>query len=303
MPLIRLSCNPMKKPPTKSLKRLFARANRGILLDIGMFIFGIFLMRVVTKNFIGLTRAPGDDVWAKTAIALFYTGLLILSPLGAVLKREQFWERISRQDKEEQVKRNIDWFIFSPWFSFVWLWIIYALVVAYWYQVFLPDPFDGMQWIVLVLFFGGMLYCFVGAYAISKFYEDGLGKPFWVLHKQGTTADDFFGFLDYPFFDRFRTFLEKPISAVLGDFCIYLNMILFQIFWNYLFSHFYGEGVHKDGDVLSAVLVYLLLLCLFYFPPRNFYLAEDIHRPIVWLTILLANLPSLLYFFFRIRLF
>jgi hypothetical protein len=36
---------------------------------------------------------------------------------------------------------------------------------------------------------------------------------------------------------------------------------------------------------------------LIYFPPRLFYLAEDGKRPVVWLTMLLANSPVLLRIF------
>lgn len=290
--------------------KIFLLRNRGILLDVCVFVSSIFLMRVMTGNFIELTRAPKEDSWAKLAIALFYTGLLILSPLGAMLKRHQFWKRIEAQDKENQVEKNIRRFFFSPWFCFVWLWIIYAMVVVSWHQFFLPDSFISSQWIVYVIFFFGMFYCFVGAWAISKFYQWYLGDTFWQLQVKGATYDlsDFpitklFPFLDRPFFDGFWKFFESPLAAALGDLCIFLNMILFQIFWNYLFSHFYGEGVQNTGEVFYASMAYLLVLCLFYFPPRNFYLAEDVHRPFVWLTMITANLPSFLYFFFRIRIF
>jgi hypothetical protein len=35
----------------------------------------------------------------------------------------------------------------------------------------------------------------------------------------------------------------------------------------------------------------LFLALLIYFPPRMFYLAEDIHRRRTWFTMLLANSP------------
>ena len=285
--------------------------NRGILLDICVFILNILLIRLLTGNFIELTRASNEDVWAKLAVALFFTGLLFLAPLGAILKKYQFWDRIDGSDKEKQVAKNIRLFIFSPWFCFVWLLIIYAFVVVSWHQVLLRDSYLSSVWAILAIFFGGMLYCFVGAVVISNFYEDGYGTTFWELRVKGSvyelsdfSIDGLRYLFDLPVFDRFRKFLETPPAAALGDLCIFLNMICFQVFWNYLFSNLHSPGEFKDGvEIFSAVFVYLLLLCLFYFPPRNFYLAEDIHRPIVWLTILLANLPPLLYFFFGVRIF
>ncbi len=300
----------MKKSFVKLLKSLFARMNRGILLDICVFVLSIFLMRLLTGNFIEMSRAPEEDVWAKLAVALFYTGLMILSPLGAILKKYQFWERLEDQGKEKQVAKNIRLFIFSPWFCFIWLLVIGAFAAVSWHQVLLRDSYLSSTWAILAIFFGWMIYCFVGAVVISNFYEVGYGTAFWQLHVKGSDYD-LSGFsiyeilysLDRPFFDRLRKFLETPLAAALGDLCIFLNMICFQIFWGYLFSDLYGEGVKNGGEVFSSSILYLLMLCLFYFPPRNFYLAEDIHRPIVWLTILLANLPSFLYFFFRVRIF
>jgi hypothetical protein len=48
----------------------------------------------------------------------------------------------------------------------------------------------------------------------------------------------------------------------------------------------------------------LFFLCfialLVYFPPRMFYLAEDVDRPRTWLTMLLANSPVILRVLFGI---
>jgi len=292
------------------MKNLFSRMNRGILLDICVFVLSIFLMPLLTDNFIELTRAPQEDVLAKLAVALFYTGLLILSPLGAILKKYQFWERIEEQGKEKQVAKNIRLFIFSPWFCFIWLLVIGAFAAVSWSEILSPDVFLGSSTIIiLAIFFGWMIYCFVGAVVISNFYDVGNGTAFWQIHVKGLDYD-LSGFSIYeilysverPFFDRPRKFLETPLAAALGDFFIFLNMIGFQIFWGYLFTDLYGEGVKTGEDVFNSSVIYLLMFCLFYFPPRNFYLAEDIHRPIVWLTIMLANLPSFLYFFFRVRI-
>lgn len=295
----------------KGFNSLFSRLNRGILLDICVFGSSIFLVPLLTDNFIELTRAPEEDDWAKLTVALFYTGLLILSPLGAILKKFQFWERIEEQSEEKQVAKNIGLFIFSPWFCFIWLLVIGAFAAVSWSEIFSPDVFLGSSPIImLAIFFGGMIYCFVGAVVISNFYDVGYGTAFWQLHVKGSDYDlsgfsiyEILNSIERPFFDRIRNFLETPLAAALGDLCIFVNMIGFQIFLSYLFTDLHGEGGKTGEDVFNFSVIYLLTLCLFYFPPRNFYLAEDIHRPIVWLTIFLANLPSFLYFVFRVRIF
>ena len=67
-------------------------------------------------------------------------------------------------------------------------------------------------------------------------------------------------------------------------------MILFQVGWNLLTS----ERLSRPSDA-SEFVGRLLFLCfialLVYFPPRIFYLAEDIGRGRTWLMMLLANSP------------
>jgi hypothetical protein len=67
-------------------------------------------------------------------------------------------------------------------------------------------------------------------------------------------------------------------------------MILFQAFWNLLAFADLG----RPSSVLefcARFFILCFLALLIYFPPRMFYLAEDINRPRTWLTMLLANSP------------
>jgi hypothetical protein len=67
-------------------------------------------------------------------------------------------------------------------------------------------------------------------------------------------------------------------------------MILFQIVWNLL--SFAGLGRPSGRLEFFGRLFFLCFLALLiYFPPRMFYLAEDIERPRTWLTMLAANSP------------
>jgi len=67
-------------------------------------------------------------------------------------------------------------------------------------------------------------------------------------------------------------------------------MILFQVFWNLLTFH--GLG-HPSGpaEFIGRLFIPIFLALLIYFPPRMFYLAEDINRGRTWITMLLANSP------------
>ena len=79
-------------------------------------------------------------------------------------------------------------------------------------------------------------------------------------------------------------------SEVLGDVFIFVNMVLFQIVWNLL--NFAGlQGPSSVVEFFGRLFFLCFLALLIYFPPRMFYLAEDINRGRTWLMMLLANSP------------
>ena len=85
-------------------------------------------------------------------------------------------------------------------------------------------------------------------------------------------------------------FLQRPESELLGDICIFVNMILFQVAWNLLTMSGIGppSGV---AELIGRIGFLSFIALLIYFPPRMLYLAEDLHRRSTWLTMLLANSP------------
>jgi hypothetical protein len=67
-------------------------------------------------------------------------------------------------------------------------------------------------------------------------------------------------------------------------------MIGYQAFWGLLM-----HDLTSDYDsIIGRLAMFIFSALLIYFPPRLFYLAEDGKRPVVWLTMLLANLPVIL---------
>ena len=84
--------------------------------------------------------------------------------------------------------------------------------------------------------------------------------------------------------------MQQHQSELLGDICIFVNMVLFQIVWNLL--SFAGLGRPSGvGEFIGRLGFLCFLALLIYFPPRMFYLAEDIDRGRTWLMMLLANSP------------
>ena len=76
----------------------------------------------------------------------------------------------------------------------------------------------------------------------------------------------------------------------MGDICIFLNMILFQVAWNLLAFASLGRP-SGPLEFFGRLFFLCFIALLIYFPPRMFYLAEDISRGRTWLTMLLANSP------------
>jgi hypothetical protein len=85
-------------------------------------------------------------------------------------------------------------------------------------------------------------------------------------------------------------FMRAPRSEILGDICIFLNMLLFQLIWNMLSL---ADLPRPSGveDFVGRLFVLCFIALLIYFPPRVFYLADDIHKRRTWFMILLANSP------------
>jgi hypothetical protein len=87
--------------------------------------------------------------------------------------------------------------------------------------------------------------------------------------------------------------MRAPRSEILGDVCIFLNMLFFQLIWNMLSL----ADLPRPSDVTEFIgrfFVLCFLALLIYFPPRVFYLADDIHKRRTWLMMLFANSPIII---------
>jgi len=243
-------------------KALFHRTNRGILLDIVVFLVNLFLMRMLMERFVDLVNAAyGDDGIAQLALLLYFVSLLFLAPVGAVLKRWHFHQRLSQNGDDKALEPN--GCLFSPILYYAVIVVIYALIDAILFQYFYPDSQPPP-----VLFIGTVAFGLVA-----------MGIHTWLVYR----------YFSPPKNPPTSTFLLSPLSEAFGDVCIFVNMLFFQIIWNILSSGF----VHpKSGyDVFANLLGMTFAALLIYFPPRMIYLAEDIGRRRTWFFILLANLP------------
>src|SRR5882724_4059255 len=252
------------------LATLFAKTNRGLLLDVFVFVMNIFLMRLLTKQFIDLfSHVSAEDPIAKFLLGLTFLAMWILPALGAVLKRWHFHERLKRQGKSvESEDTNLAGCLFNPIFYFCLNLVITAAVLTSLGDFFFGKALLNKGALFVPLKIAGLILTIVQTFLIYQYFSPPKGPPK-------------------------AKFLREPQSETLGDICLFLNMILFQVFWNML--TFAGLG-HPSGLLEFGGRLFFLsfIALLIYFPPRMFYLAEDINRRRTWLTMLLANSPVII---------
>jgi len=244
------------------LAKLFERRNRGQLLDVIVFIANLFLMRALVGYFVALASAAEDgDEIAQVAMFLFCVSMYILPPAGAILKRWHFHERRKQFDL---FGATLSGCLFNPIFYFCLTVLMFAMIDVFILQFFFKDNDPGPGIFVGSIFVGlGLMIAHT--YFVYSYFTPPKKPPE-------------------------SKFLRSPASDLLGDIFLFVNMINFQIIWNMLA---FSGLPHPTGpfDVLGRILVLCFIALLIYFPPRMFYLAEDIDKTRTWLFILLANSP------------
>jgi hypothetical protein len=241
-----------------------------LLLDILVFLFNLFLMRFLTGLFIGVFKeVSAENPLAQLALGLTFVGMWILPAAGAVLKRWHFHQRLKAQGKKvESEETALAGCLFNPIFYFCLNLLLTSAVFASLGQfLFGPRGTDNVAVFVPFIFIG-MFLTIIQTYLIYRYFIPPKKPPK-------------------------LQFLLTPQSEALGDVCLFVNMILFQVFWNMLT---FAGLPHPSGlgEFVGRLFVLCFLALLIYFPPRMFYLAEDIQRRRTWLTMLLANSPVII---------
>jgi len=239
------------------------KSHRGLLLDV--VVLGVNLLGVTLLEgfFLGvIRRASANDPTAMSILFGCSLALFVLAPVGATLKRRHYHRR--REGKPVDVPGSVAGCLFNPIFYFCLVAVIFAAVNSFIMQKTFGnrDP-------------GGAVF------ATSLFLGLGLIITHTVL---------VYRFFSPPKNPPKSAFMRSPASEIVGDACLFANMLLFQLIWNLLSF----AGVGAPGGVVEFVgrlLILTFLALLLYFPPRMFYLAEDAGKARTWIMILLANAP------------
>lgn len=254
----------MASPP-----KIFAKHNRGLLLDVVVFILNIFLMRWLTGYFLNLFQlASNDEKLAQFTISSICLAMWVLPAAGAVLKRWHFHRRLKQEGRTIEWDSNLGGCLFNPIFYFCLNLVLLSAIVTGLGEFLFGRRYlnNGAIFVPSILL--GMVCTIVQTVLIYRYFSAPKKPPRW-------------------------EFLRHPESEILGDVCIFVNMILFQVIWNTLTFVDFGRP-SGPLEFFGRLFFLCFLAMLIYFPPRMFYLVEDINRRRTWATMLLANSPVII---------
>jgi hypothetical protein len=257
-----------------NISRIFAQENRGTLLDIFVFLANLFLLNLLAGFFTEIVRDAADgEFFSQFLLFLFGLGLFILPPIGATLKRWHFHQRRKAQKKNSSISGTVlAGCLFNPLLYFCLNVLLFAALGAAATSFLFGNKDPGEAFAVTSAFLGVVLII-LQTYFVYRYFIPPKAEPK-------------------------SAFLRDSRVELIGDACIFLNVIFFQLLWNSILM----IPMERPPNVsVGAELGFRFFLIgsaalLIYFPPRIFYLAEDISRPRTWMTILMAISPVVVRF-------
>jgi hypothetical protein len=189
----------------------------------------------------------------------------VLPAAGAVMKRWHFHRRLSEERKTVDFDDKLSGCLFNPIFYFCLNLVVMSAIVAAVGQELVGKKGMDNGWVFVPSIFAGLGLTIFQTYLIYRYFSPPKKPP---------TSQ----------------FLRSSKSEFLGDVCFFFNMLLFQCAWNLLTFADIGR-VSGVAEFFGRLFFLSFLALLVYFPPRMFYLAEDINQRRTWFTMLLANSP------------
>jgi hypothetical protein len=268
MPKADTTTNP--NSPGGPFAGLFLWENRGLLLDVTVFLVNVFLMWLLTPLFLSVIKRSGDeDPPALIVVFLMLAAVFVLPPAGAILKRRHFHKRRRGTNSDlDSVLNNTSGCLFNPIFYFCLQLVILSAISAFFmnYVLGTNDPGPG---IFITSLFVVLTLAILNTYFVYRYFSPPKSEPK-------------------------NRFLLSHNAELLGDACIFVNMLIYQLVWNLLTMGEMFGSVSSLSELFGRFFFLSFVAFLIYFPPRIFYLAEDMNKPRTWLTMFLANSPVIL---------
>lgn len=217
-------------------------ANRGSLLDVLVFLANLGLTPWLAGYVLGVIDNADRDRGAALGLGMLALGALVLPAAGAVLKRWHTHRRLGTQAAGLLSRTGC---LFSPLFYFPLTLVVTSAVLAGLSNSLLPGIADH----------GGLFTTLAVLGVAVSAVQTALVYSYFSPPRQAPRS----------------AFLRSGASDFLGDVCLNLNMVLYQVLWGMLSSTPFSP------------------------------LAEDLQRPQAWATLLLANLSTIVRVLFGAR--
>jgi hypothetical protein len=228
---------------------------RGLLIDLAVFAFNLFLVRLLTRRIGHLLSATflSDDPQAAHTLLIVISVAFAAQLVGVCLKRRPLQARMLARHADGG-DNPFGCFII---FHFILTILTATMIVA----LLLPNSSGGVA--VLVFFFSLIPTALVWR-AITPYKKPP--APGW---------------------------LNSRAAEIVADLCLFAYLLVNVAVWNTITggSNIRAASV---GDALSRALGFLILtpvILTFYVPPRLLFLVEDYKYPATWISMTLAIAP------------
>lgn len=259
---------------------IFLPANRGMLIDLVIFVINLLFMGFLTNLFLETGRSAYNGVRiAQISVLIFFLALFIIQPLGANFKRWHFHQRRRAGRKR---KRSSDAYVFTfadsiffailfnPLLFFAIMTFTSMIVISLTNELIIGENIGDDDSIFIVFILIGFLISVVHSLTVYRYFTSPTKEPR-------------------------KKYWYNSMSGNYGDILIFFNILFFQILWN-IVGQIPSQSITSIGDYTTRAFFLIGMSLLIYFPTRIFYSAEDIKKPLAWLTMLLAISPVILRF-------
>src|SRR5215213_9811362 len=153
-------------------KNILAKRNRGLLLDIVVFILNIFLMQRLTGYFIEFFQlASAEERLAQFALSGMCLAMWVLPAAGAVLKRWHFHRRLQKEGKTVDWDSNLAGCLFNPIFHFCLNLVLLSAIMAGLGEFLFGRRLLNTGAIFVPLIFLGLICTIVQTFLIYRYFS------------------------------------------------------------------------------------------------------------------------------------
>src|SRR6185437_16964134 len=157
----------MASPP-----KIFAKHNRGLLLDVVVLIFNIFLMRWLTGYFLDLyALANNDEKLAQFTLSTMCVAMWALPAAGAVLKRWHFHHRLQASGETLNLNSIPGGCLFNPIFYFCLNLVLVSAIIAGVSQFLFGNRLSQSGAIFVPSIFAGLIATILQTYLIYRYFS------------------------------------------------------------------------------------------------------------------------------------